>query len=105
MKPYPKIKIVKDKKYLLWLRGQPCVFSGQSASEHEDVVYAHDKGGGMALKDDDTKALPLLSGHHLGGTISEHRGYHTFWDLVLVKTGKTRKQLVIEHRKRYKEQE
>jgi len=104
IKSYPKPKTIKDKKYLLWLRKQSCVYSGQYAIEGvRDVVAAHDKGGGVALKDDDTKALPLLTEHHLGGQISEHNGYHTFWLLVELRTGKTREQLVKAHRKQYKE--
>ena len=102
---YPKHKTVKDKKYLLWLRKQPCVYSGLYAVENiRDVVPAHDKGGGVAMKDDDTRALPLLSEHHLGGKISEHNGYHTFWALVELRTGKTRDLLVEEHRERYGEE-
>ena len=105
LRPDPKPpKAVRDKKYLAWILTQPSVLSGRYSSDIEQIVYAHDTGGRMALKDDDTQALPLLATEHLGGQISEHNGYRTFWAIVEQRTGKTRDELCTEHWERYQKE-
>ena len=94
--PNPKPKTHRDKKYLDWLRSQPCVGCDQPKSDEFDIVYTH-KGGGMAIKGDDREALPLCTFCHE----TEHRAPKTFWITVRFMTKKSRDQHVKEHRKRY----
>ncbi len=93
IKSYPKTITVRDKKYLDWLKTQPCANPRCNASWGTgiNVVPAH-SGGGMAIKGDDSQALPLCFFCHT----EEHRGTMTFWK------GIDRDRLVIEHRKRYR---
>lgn len=101
MKPYhspqPKPKTNRDKKYLEWLKTQPCVKCKRVAiPKCLDIVATH-SGGGMAIKGDDSNALPLCVVCHY----TEHTGIKMFWQLIEYMTGKTRKQHVKEHRERW----
>lgn len=51
--------IVKDRKYLDYLREQPCIITGLRSSEYDAVDPAHIGTAGKGLKTDD-EALPLL---------------------------------------------
>ncbi len=59
--------IVRNRKYLDWLREQPCAVSG---SVHPDGgrepahTFKGTGGGGMALKSTDKYALPLSNAEH-----------------------------------------
>jgi len=59
----PKRGVLDDKAYLIWLRDQPCVFTGQRATENELVVAAHVGTAGKGLKTDD-HAIPVLDSIH-----------------------------------------
>lgn len=94
IKSYPKTKTVRDKKYLKWLRTQRCSNPNcMHGGVKVDVVATH-TGGAMALKGDDSSALPLCFWCHA----EEHMGALTFWK------GTDREQLVIGHRKRYRKE-
>ena len=96
MNPDPKPKTYRNKKYLNWLKTQPCVYCGNYASPAMDVVPMH-QGGGMALKGDDSDALPGCVEHHRW----EHNGPATFWAMVKTLSGKSRDQIAVEHWERY----
>lgn len=55
---------VRDKKWLLHLRGQPCIFSCHTGDENQSVVAHHIGGGGMGMKASDGLALPMLQKYH-----------------------------------------
>lgn len=104
MEPIPKQKTHRDKKYLLWLRSQPCAYCGLPATRGIcDVVPMH-KGGGMALKGDDKGAIP---GCCTGSDCNAHGLHHkmpgTFEGMLHVRTGKSWKQHAQEHWKRYQD--
>lgn len=58
--------MIKDRKYLDWLRSQPCILTGQLGSEYESVVPAHIGTHGRGLKTDN-EALPMLNRLHQQG--------------------------------------
>lgn len=72
IKPQPKILVVRDKRYLDWIRKQPCAscrIIGQSQAHHEG---SH----GVGIKADDMTAIPLCFRCHR----SRHdQGVKTFW--------------------------
>ena len=55
---------LRDRKYLNWLRTQPCIVTGQYGDDHETVDPAHMGTAGVGLKSDDCLALPLLHSIH-----------------------------------------
>ena len=57
--------MIRDRKYLDWLRTQPCLFSGQFGSENLAVDPAHIGTAGKGLKSSDDEAIPLLHTIHL----------------------------------------
>jgi len=70
----------RNKKYLAFVRKQPCLLTGIIGHEYDPVVAAHqgilgDKG--TAIKTSDYCTVPLLASlHHL-----EHQqGSQTFWN-------------------------
>ena len=66
----PKTKRVIDKKYVKWIKSQPCVISHQDATIHHLINYGTSGG---AMKSDDYLSFPLSNHHHTGdGGI--HRG-------------------------------
>ena len=101
MKPQPKPKTIKNPKYLLWLRTQPCVVCKQYANDNMDVVPAHKHGGGVAMKTDDTLALPLCKAHHTDDDISDHKDHALLWGTIWHRDKKTRNDLCEEHWERY----
>lgn len=98
--PNPKIMTVKNKKYLEWLTTQPCVNCGRyPIPEVLQITYAHDTGGGMGKKEDDTTALPLcVAPCHIP---DEHNGFETFWGLIKYRGGMSRDDFVRAHQERY----
>lgn len=60
-----KTDIVRDKKYLLWLRDQRCVVTGYHGCEHNAVDPAHVGTLGKGIKSPDNEALPLAHSLHL----------------------------------------
>lgn len=92
--PDPKTKTHRDKKYLLWIRTQPCASCGQLPIEGTyQVVPAH-SGGGMALKGPDRDAIPLC--------VACHGIDHTVGPFQEVK-GVNRMDVARAHWKRYQE--
>lgn len=51
--------ILRDPAYLLHLRSQPCIITGQYGDEYHSVVAAHIGTAGKGLKSPDNWALPL----------------------------------------------
>jgi hypothetical protein len=67
----PKDNLIRDRKYLDWLRDQPCLLTGYSASESMAVDPMHIGTAGKGLKSGDDEAIPVVhylhrSGHQAG---------------------------------------
>lgn len=56
--------MIRDRKYLDWLRTQPCLVSGVRGTDFEAVEAAHIGTRGKALKSSDDEAIPLLHSIH-----------------------------------------
>lgn len=73
-----KGKTPRSRKYLSWIRTQPCCVTGAQVG----VQAAHVRlgnGGGIALKPSDYRTLPLSAEQHA----RQHRiGERTFWEEV-----------------------
>ena len=71
----------RNKKYLEWLKTQPCAYPGcnRFKDEYMDIVPAHQNldGGFMAGKSNDMYALGLCSEHHV---LEHQQGSKTFWN-------------------------
>ena len=70
---------LRDKKYLKYLRNQPCVVTGRRATDSESVVACHIRaghGGGMGLKPGDDCTLPMLASVH---RLQHSMGEVAFW--------------------------
>ncbi len=59
-----KTKIIRDRKYLDWLREQPCAVSGQDPPCDGAHTFKGTGGGGIGLKSSDAYALPLSPAEH-----------------------------------------
>lgn len=73
--PDPKPIAARDKKYLTWIKSQPCAKCGQippSFPAHQRIAG----GGGEGLKPSDYEALPLCDTCHK----REHMGAISFWN-------------------------
>ena len=57
---------LRDNKYLLWLRTQPCILTGQYA-DHESIVAMHVGTSGRGMKSPDDEALPVCNSLHQEG--------------------------------------
>lgn len=60
----PKANIIRDRKYLDWLKTQSCIITGQYGSDYEGIDPAHIGTAGKGLKSSDDEALPLLHSIH-----------------------------------------
>jgi len=67
--PVPKGQCIKDRKYLDWLREQPCILTGQRGHDSEAVDPAHIGTYGRGMKTDN-EALPILHSLHVEGHAS-----------------------------------
>lgn len=56
--------MIRDKKYLEWLRDQRCVFKGVYGSEYNAVEAMHIGTAGKGVKSPDDEALPALHSIH-----------------------------------------
>lgn len=56
--------VLRDRKYLDWLRTQPCVVTGLSGTDDMAVDPAHIGTLGKGIKSPDNHALPLLHSLH-----------------------------------------
>lgn len=64
MPTVPKLNPIRDRRYLNWLRTQPCIFTGASPAEERTVDPAHIGTMGRGIKSSDDEALPILSSLH-----------------------------------------
>jgi len=58
---------LRDRKYLDWLRTQPCVLTGWRGSDYEGVDPAHIGTRGKGLKSSDDEVLPIRHSLHVEG--------------------------------------
>lgn len=74
--------MIKDRKYLDWLRTQACIITGHYGHDQETVDPAHIGTYGKGMKTDD-EALPLChwvhAGGHQGGEMSMWRELMPDW--------------------------
>ena len=54
--------MIRDRKYLDSLREKPCIVTGLTPCEPAHIRWGH--GGGMGLKPDDSRAIPLVPQLH-----------------------------------------
>ena len=59
----------RDRKYLAWVRAQPCAVCGS----WRYIESAHTGPRGLSQKADDRQAIPLCRGHHSRGNLSLHK--------------------------------
>jgi len=62
MPPVPKFKTYRNKKYLAWMRGQPCEACAKPGEPHH-VRRSH-WGAGVAQKPHDYVTISLCRPHH-----------------------------------------
>ncbi len=76
---FPKPVTLRNRRYLDWLRTQPCIVTGMYGNEFNAVDPAHIRAngsGGMGVKPADDLALPLLHSEH----VRQHQiGEITYW--------------------------
>ena len=70
----------QNRKYLDWLKSQPCVICGMVPS---DPAHQPSRWNGTGIKSPDTYCLPLCRRCHE----REHRGHTTFWGQALMEPG------------------
>lgn len=63
----PKQNLVRDRKYLDYLRTQSCILTGLSAVEDMAVDPMHIGTGGKGLKSSDDEVLPVVHYLHQQG--------------------------------------
>ena len=61
--PVPKFKTYRNRKYLDWIQGQPCIICGsrETVPHHIRHIYW---GSGVANKSHDYVSVPLCAKHH-----------------------------------------
>jgi len=57
--------ILRDRKYLDYLRTQSCLFTGAFGTDYETVDPAHIGTAGKGIKSPDNEAIPLLHSIHV----------------------------------------
>lgn len=81
MGPDPKPKAFRSRKYLDWLRGKPCVFTGKKPCVGHHVRLLG--GGGTAMKPPDNSAVPVyIPVHNKMNAVgnSEIGVYMEYWE-------------------------
>lgn len=86
--------VVRNRKYLDWLREQACAVSGQWAPSDPSHTFKGTGGGGMGLKSSDKYALPLSHAEHAKQSLMSEMKY---WRDVLVNKPLLRNQMIICH--------
>lgn len=56
--------MIRDPKYLIWLRTQRCIFTGLPPRDFEAVDPMHIGTAGKSIKSSDDEALPVLHSIH-----------------------------------------
>lgn len=59
--------MIRDRKYLDFLRDQPCIICGLRGHDQETVDPAHIGTAGKSIKRSDDEALPLMHSLHAEG--------------------------------------
>lgn len=67
MNAVPKISPIRDRHYLDWLRTQPCILTGWTATEDSAVDPIHIGTLGKGIKSSDDEALPVRHEFHVRG--------------------------------------
>ena len=67
MTAVPKQNPVRDDAYLKWLRDQPCILTGWTATETSAVDPMHIGTLGKSIKSSDDEALPVRHEFHAFG--------------------------------------
>jgi hypothetical protein len=57
--------MIRDRKYLDWLKTQRCILTGFFGSDFDAVDPAHIGTAGKGLKSPDNEALPILHSLHV----------------------------------------
>jgi len=70
---FPKIKRIRDPKYLKFCRSLPCCICGAI----DGIQPHHTDSGGVALVGDDTSAVPVCLSCHQN--IHQHHSKRGFW--------------------------
>jgi Protein of unknown function (DUF968) len=69
---FQKVKPIRDKKYLDFIRSLPCLICGAAGSEaHHEAREGH---GTMGGKPGDDRTIPLCVNHHAFGGTKKHPG-------------------------------
>lgn len=74
---FPKPVQVRDRRYLDYLRTEPCIVTGLRASESDAVDPVHIGTAGKASKTHDSEALPILH--------SVHREMHQHGEMTVLR--------------------
>lgn len=64
MNAVPKLNPVRDRRYLDWLRDEPCILTGWRATEENAVDPMHIGTLGTGIKSSDDEALPVRHEFH-----------------------------------------
>lgn len=79
MPPVPKSVVVKDPKYLAWLRQRPCHFLRFGDCNPFDTMgNGRSEVSHLASKSRDDLTLPCCGGHHRTNKHSWHSGRRSF---------------------------
>lgn len=80
---FPKSNLIRDRKYLDFLRTQPCLLTGFSATEQMAVDPMHIGTAGKGIKSGDDECLPIVhylhQQGHSGGEITMLRQNSPDW--------------------------
>jgi len=66
--PHERLDFARDRKYLAWIRTQPCL----TCRTTRGIEAAHTGKAGMGIKSTDYSALPLCGPCHRTGAASYH---------------------------------
>lgn len=60
----PKLDPIRDEEYRIWLRSQPCLFTGWTATEYDAVEAMHIGTLGRGIKSSDDECIPARHSIH-----------------------------------------
>jgi len=93
----PKPTVIKDAKYLAWLRTQACYFLRYGFTECHDFLGSGIEVSHLDGKSRDDRCLPSCPGHHRTNRVSWHSGQKSFCAYY----GVTKEQLIAEAERLY----